>query len=120
MTGQGNDGIYRQIAADAVGVDLERVRLIMSDTDVTPYGGGTWASRGAGVGGEAVLLAGQALRANILKTAAVILKRDAAGLQVRRGHVVDADPGTHPAGQFRLDPWRTHRPPVHGQLLGRP
>jgi carbon-monoxide dehydrogenase large subunit len=88
--GQGNDGIYRQIAADAVGVDLERVRLIMSDTDVTPYGGGTWASRGAGVGGEAVLLAGQALRANILKTAAVILKREAAGLQVRRGQVVDA------------------------------
>jgi carbon-monoxide dehydrogenase large subunit len=88
--GQGNDGIYRQIAADAVGVDLERVRLIMSDTDVTPYGGGTWASRGAGVGGETVLLAGQALRANILKTAAVILKRDAAGLRVRRGQVVDA------------------------------
>ncbi len=88
--GQGNDGIYRQIAADAVGVDLERVRLIMSDTDVTPYGGGTWASRGAGVGGEAVLLAGQALRASILKTAAVILKRDAAGLAVRRGAVVDA------------------------------
>jgi carbon-monoxide dehydrogenase large subunit len=91
--GQGNDGIYRQIAADAVGVDLDRVRLIMSDTDVTPYGGGTWASRGAGVGGEAVLLAGQALRANILKTAAVILKRDAASLQVRRGHVVDAATG---------------------------
>ena len=91
--GQGNDGIYRQIAADAVGVDLDRVRLIMSDTDVTPYGGGTWASRGAGVGGEAVLLAGQALRANILKTAAVILKRDAAGLQVRRGQVVDVHSG---------------------------
>jgi aerobic carbon-monoxide dehydrogenase large subunit len=91
--GQGNDGIYRQIAADAVGVDLERVRLIMSDTDVTPYGGGTWASRGAGVGGEAVLLAGQALRANILKTAAVIAKRDAAELQVRRGQVVDSQTG---------------------------
>jgi carbon-monoxide dehydrogenase large subunit len=91
--GQGNDGIYRQIAADAVGVDLERVRIIMSDTDVTPYGGGTWASRGAGVGGEAVLLAGQALRASILKTAAVISKRDAAGLRVRRGAVVDAETG---------------------------
>jgi aerobic carbon-monoxide dehydrogenase large subunit len=91
--GQGNDGIYRQIAADAVGVDLERVRLIISDTDVTPYGGGTWASRGAGVGGEAVLLAGQALRANILKTAAVIAKRDAAELQVRRGQVVDSQTG---------------------------
>ena len=88
--GQGNDGIYRQIAADAVGVDLEKVRLVLSDTDVTPYGGGTWASRGAGVGGEAVLLAGQALRANILQVAAVILQRDADGLAVRRGQVVDA------------------------------
>jgi carbon-monoxide dehydrogenase large subunit len=88
--GQGNDGIYRQIAADAVGVDLDKVRLVLSDTDVTPYGGGTWASRGAGVGGEAVLLAGQALRANLLKVAAVILKRDAAELAVRRGQVVDA------------------------------
>ncbi|MCE2879995.1 MAG: xanthine dehydrogenase family protein molybdopterin-binding subunit [Comamonadaceae bacterium] len=88
--GQGNDGIYRQIAADAVGVDLEKVRLVLSDTDVTPYGGGTWASRGAGVGGEAVLLAGQALRANLLKVAAVILKRDVAGLAIRRGQVVDA------------------------------
>ena len=88
--GQGNDGIYRQIAADAVGVDLEKVRLVLSDTDVTPYGGGTWASRGAGIGGEAVLLAGQALRANILKVAAVILQREAGGLAVRRGQVVDA------------------------------
>ena len=34
--GQGNDGIFRQIAADAVGLDLDRVRLILSDTDVTP------------------------------------------------------------------------------------
>jgi carbon-monoxide dehydrogenase large subunit len=88
--GQGNDGIFRQIAADAVGVDLELVRVITGDTDVTPYGGGTWASRGAGIGGEAVLLAGQALRANILKLAATILQRDAAGLAIRRGHVVDA------------------------------
>jgi carbon-monoxide dehydrogenase large subunit len=88
--GQGNDGIFRQIAADAVGVDLELVRVITGDTDVTPYGGGTWASRGAGIGGEVVLLAGQALRANILKLAAVMLKRDAQGLAVRRGNVVDA------------------------------
>ncbi len=88
--GQGAEGIFRQIAADAVGVDLELVRVVTGDTDVTPYGGGTWASRGAGIGGEAVLLAGQALRANILTTAAIILKRDAQSLTVRRGQVVDA------------------------------
>jgi carbon-monoxide dehydrogenase large subunit len=73
-----------------VGVDLEAVRVVTGDTEVTPYGGGTWASRGAGIGGEAVLLAGQALRANLLKLAAVMLKRDGAELAVRRGHVVDA------------------------------
>ena len=88
--GQGAEGIFRQIAADAVGVDLEKVRVVTGDTDVTPYGGGTWASRGAGIGGEAVLLAGQALRANIIKAAAAILKRDEHTLGVRRGQVVDA------------------------------
>lgn len=87
--GQGTEGIYRQIAADAVGVDIAKVRVVMGDTDVTPYGGGTWASRGAGVGGEAVLLAGQALRDNILKVAQAILSRDVSGMTVRRGEVVD-------------------------------
>ena len=89
--GQGTDGIYRQIAADAVGVDLECVRVVTGDTDVTPYGGGTWASRGAGIGGEAVLQAGLALRANILKVAAVMLKREAATLRVYRGAIIDGE-----------------------------
>lgn len=89
--GQGAEAIFAQIAADAVGVGLNQVRVVTGDTDVTPYGGGTWASRGAGIGGEAVLLAGLALRDNILKTAAVILKReDATGLKLREGRVVDA------------------------------
>lgn len=91
--GQGTEGIYAQIAADAVGVDIAKVRIVTGDTDVTPYGGGTWASRGAGVGGEAVLLAGQALRENIVKVAAVILKREGASLAVRRGRIVDAGTG---------------------------
>ena len=91
--GQGTEGIYRQVAADAVGVDIDKVRVLTGDTDVTPYGGGTWASRGAGIGGEAVLLAGQALRANILKVAAVMLKREATTMTVRRGRVVDAETG---------------------------
>lgn len=91
--GQGTEGIYRQIAADAVGVDIDKVKVITGDTDVTPYGGGTWASRGAGIGGEAVLLAGQALRDNILKAAAAILKADASTLALRRNRIVDADSG---------------------------
>ena len=92
--GQGTEAIYAQITADAVGVALDRVRVITGDTDATPYGGGTWASRGAGIGGEAVLQAGLALRENILRTAAVILQREyPAGLSLREGMVVDAASG---------------------------
>ena len=92
--GQGAEAIFAQIAADAVGVAIERVRVVTGDTDATPYGGGTWASRGAGIGGEAVLLAGRVLRDNIIDTAAAILQRDADSLRVHRGAVVDATTGT--------------------------
>ncbi len=91
--GQGAEGIFAQIAADAVGVAMDKVRVVTGDTDVTPYGGGTWASRGAGIGGEAVLQAGLALQQNILKVAAAILNRDGAGLAVRRDQVIDAASG---------------------------
>ncbi len=89
--GQGTEGIFAQIAADAVGVAMSKVRVVTGDTDVTPYGGGTWASRGAGIGGEAVLQAGLALRANILKVAGAILQRD--GLAVQRDEIIDVATG---------------------------
>jgi aerobic carbon-monoxide dehydrogenase large subunit len=87
--GQGAEAIFAQIAADAVGVPISRVKVITGDTDATPYGGGTWASRGAGIGGEAVLQAGMALRKNIIKVAAVILKRSEAELAVSNGEIID-------------------------------
>ena len=96
--GQGAEAVFAQIAADAVGVALDRVRVITGDTDVTPYGGGTWASRGTGIGGEAVLLAGRVLRDNILAVAEAILKRDRTGLRLRRGVVID-----EASGQALLD-----------------
>jgi carbon-monoxide dehydrogenase large subunit len=67
---------------------MDKVRVITGDTGVTPYGGGTWASRGAGIGGEAVLQAGRALRSNMLDVAAHILKADKAELDISRDHVV--------------------------------
>jgi carbon-monoxide dehydrogenase large subunit len=86
--GQGTEGIFAQIAASAVGVTMDKVKVITGDTGTTPYGGGTWASRGAGIGGEAVLLAGRALRANLLDVAAAMLKADKAELDVEDNHVV--------------------------------
>jgi carbon-monoxide dehydrogenase large subunit len=86
--GQGTEAIFAQIAASAVGVSLEKTKIITGDTGVTPYGGGTWASRGAGIGGEAVLQAGRALRSNMLDVAAAILKMDKAELDIQANHVV--------------------------------
>jgi carbon-monoxide dehydrogenase large subunit len=63
------------------------------DTDVTPYGGGTWASRAAGIGGEAAWQAGQQLRLNILAVAASILQCGTEALDIRDGRVVDCDGG---------------------------
>lgn len=88
--GQGTEGVFVQVAADAVGVSLDKVRILTGDTDVTPYGGGTWASRGAGIGGEAVLQAALALRENILLAAGQILTRDPEGLAVRRDEIIDS------------------------------
>ncbi|QDO97588.1 xanthine dehydrogenase family protein [Ferrovibrio terrae] len=91
--GQGTEAIIAQIAATAVGVTMEKVRVITGDTDATPYGGGTWASRGAGIGGEAALQAGKALRQNILAVAAAMLQAAPETLDIRNGTVVDADTG---------------------------
>ena len=86
--GQGTEAVFAQIAATAVGVSIDRVRVITGDTGTTPYGGGTWASRGAGIGGEAVLQSGKELRSRILDVAAAILKTDKAELDVADNEIV--------------------------------
>jgi carbon-monoxide dehydrogenase large subunit len=87
--GQGTEAVFAQIAASAVGVSLDRIRVITGDTGVTPYGGGTWASRGAGIGGEAVLQAGRTLRSNILDVAGHILQADKAELDIVGNAIVN-------------------------------
>jgi len=87
--GQGTEAIFHQIAASAVGVSLDKIKVITGDTGVTPYGGGTWASRGAGIGGEAVLQAGRALRSNILDIASKILSVEKAELDILNNEIVN-------------------------------
>jgi carbon-monoxide dehydrogenase large subunit len=96
--GQGAEAVIAQVSASAFGVSIERVRVITGDTDNTPYGGGTWASRAAGIGGEAAWQAGKALRANVLAVAGSILQAEAKTLDIRNGAVVDADTGRERLG----------------------
>jgi len=91
--GQGAEAVLAQCVATSFGVPIERVRVVTGDTDNTPYGGGTWASRAAGIGGEAAWQAGKALRGNVLAAAASILQADPKLLDIRNGVVVDADTG---------------------------
>jgi carbon-monoxide dehydrogenase large subunit len=88
--GQGSESLTAQIVGSVVGVSMERVRVILGDTDQTPYGGGTWASRGAGIGGEAALQAAKILRRNILDVAAAILQSTPAELDIANDAVVNA------------------------------
>ena len=89
--GQGTETVIAQVVAHELSVPLASVRVVTGDTERTPYGGGTWASRGAGIGGEAALLASRALRSNILDLAAAVLQAKPAQLDLRDGHVTDLD-----------------------------
>jgi carbon-monoxide dehydrogenase large subunit len=91
--GQGAEAVTAQVVATAFGVPIERVRVVTGDTDNTPYGGGTWASRAAGIGGEAAWQAGKALRENVVAVAAAILQAKPESLDIRDGLVVDRENG---------------------------
>ena len=91
--GQGAEAVVGQVVATGFGVPLEKVRVITGDTDHTPYGGGTWASRAAGIGGEAAWQAARALRANVLETAGILLQARPETLDIRDGAVVDEATG---------------------------
>jgi carbon-monoxide dehydrogenase large subunit len=91
--GQGSESLTAQIVGSVLGVSMEKVRVILGDTDQTPYGGGTWASRGAGIGGEAALQAAKILRRNILDVAAAILQSTPAELDIASNQIVNVSDG---------------------------
>ncbi|HEV2162260.1 MAG TPA: xanthine dehydrogenase family protein molybdopterin-binding subunit [Stellaceae bacterium] len=96
--GQGTETMVAQIVASTLSVALDHVRVVTGDTERTPYGGGTWASRGCGIGGEAALQGALALKANILALAGAMLQADPAALDLAGGWVVDRDGGNRRIG----------------------
>ena len=91
--GQGTEAIIRQIVAEGVGVPIDQVRVITGDTLTTPYGGGTWACRGAGIGGEAALQAGIAVKEAALKVAGAMLQAQPDALDLVNGEIVERATG---------------------------
>lgn len=84
--GQGIRSSLAQIAAETLALPLERVRVVLGDTELCPYSCyGTADSRGSVVGGAAVLEASRAVRTSITRLAAHLLEASADDIEVVDG-----------------------------------
>src|SRR5262249_60623830 len=83
--GQGLETTLAQIVADEVGVPIEDVRVLHGDTEISPYGTGTYASRSLVLAGGAAILAGRAVREKMLLIAGHLLEADPADITVADG-----------------------------------
>jgi CO/xanthine dehydrogenase Mo-binding subunit/aerobic-type carbon monoxide dehydrogenase small subunit (CoxS/CutS family) len=68
--GQGLATVLAQIAAEVLGLPIGQVHVLLSDTDLTPDGGPTTASRQTFVTGNAARLAAEGLRQRLADVAA--------------------------------------------------
>jgi len=90
--GNGTTTVHGQIAADALGTTVERIRIVQSDTDHGGHDTGAYGSTGTVVAGRATALAAGAIREEILRFAAEreggdstwVLEADAARCGARR------------------------------------
>ncbi|HEX5528512.1 MAG TPA: xanthine dehydrogenase family protein molybdopterin-binding subunit, partial [Methylomirabilota bacterium] len=112
--GQGLETTMAQLAAAELGLPLEAVRVILGDTDATPFGLGAFASRQAVIGGGAAATAARAVRERILRIAAHVLEAAVDDLDLADGRVaVRGAPGREitVAAVARIAHLETHRLP---------
>src|SRR5438128_6402334 len=91
--GQGSETVLAMIVAQTLGVPLERVDVVNSDTAVKPWDVGAHASRTTFTAGNAARLAADKVRTQLLEMAAAQFDEPAAALGVQGGWVfVKRDP----------------------------
>jgi carbon-monoxide dehydrogenase large subunit len=92
--GQGHKTVMAQVCADTLGVPFEQITVYLGNTDYMPTGGGTYASRATVMGGNAIYLAAQELKKNILRIAAQQLEAKPGDLELRDGRIylMDGNP----------------------------
>jgi carbon-monoxide dehydrogenase large subunit len=78
--GQGYETVYAQIAADALGIDMDCIEVATGDTSRIPFGQGTFASRITATAGPAVFDAALQMRERLVDTAAQLLGCEPADL----------------------------------------
>jgi carbon-monoxide dehydrogenase large subunit len=83
--GQGLRTSLAQIIADGLGLKPEQIRIVHGDTDNTPYGWGTFASRSLVISGGACKLASEALAKRIAAVAAHLLEAAEVDIELVEG-----------------------------------
>jgi len=89
--GTGSDTILAQMAAEVLGVTLDDIIVLSSDTDVTPFDVGAYASSTTYVSGSAVVRAATDVKGQITAVAAAMLRVDADELELGDGRVIAQD-----------------------------
>jgi carbon-monoxide dehydrogenase large subunit len=77
-----------QLVADQLGIEPELVRVVHGDTDLTPYGWGTFASRSMVISGGASHLAAGKIRDSIVEIAGDILEAASVDIDLVDGRAV--------------------------------
>ena len=74
--GTGADTVIGQIAAEVLGVPLDDIKVYSSDTDITPFDTGAYASSTTYISGTAAKLAAEKVRKRLKERAAMLLGED--------------------------------------------
>ena len=83
--GQGHETTFAQIVAEELGIPSTDVKVVEGDTDNTPYGLGTYASRSTPVAGAATSIVSRKLRDKARDIAAHMLEASADDLEWENG-----------------------------------
>jgi len=83
--GQGHETTFAQIVANELGIPSTDIKVMEGDTDNTPYGLGTYASRSTPVGGAATAVIARKLREKATKIAAHLLEASEDDMEWKAG-----------------------------------
>ncbi|MBU1297531.1 MAG: molybdopterin-dependent oxidoreductase, partial [Bacteroidetes bacterium] len=91
--GQGAQTQMSQIAAEVLGISMDRIQFLNTNTSRVPDSGPTVASRGTIMGGSAAKKAAEIVQATLLTTASEMTGLDVQSLELKDNYLIDIESG---------------------------
>lgn len=85
--GQGQRTVFAQIVAEELGVGLDRIEVAQVDTELSPFGMGSFATRGTVFGGNGVKAAARHAKEQLFEIAAEMFETVPSQLELREGMI---------------------------------